>query len=117
MKKLCLALAVLIGIPSVSGMYMIYMQRKCEQLISVLEESDTDGENLKKARGMWEKLEKNLAVSANHGIIEEINESFSKAEGWQQLGETNLYLSEIQWLKKLIAHIYEEECPRMYNIM
>ena len=64
----------------------------------------------------WEKVEKILGLSANHGVIDSVNESVTDARQWQRLGEVNLLVAELKQMQRLINHITAAERPTAYNI-
>lgn len=120
MKKIYLALAVIVIVPVLSGVYIYFAETKCDELVRLIEKAEDAGGSGEKffseARKLWGQLEGIYGVSANHCMIEEVNESFTKAEAWLKLREINLYRAEIRWLKTLIERIAENEYPTAYNI-
>lgn len=121
MNRIYLAVAVLVIIPLFSGIYTVYTETRCKEISGMITESadgygEKSGEIFEGARKKWEKLEKVLAVSANHAMLERVNESFIKAEKCLKLGEKNLFLVEAEWLSRLVEHVSETEKIKPYNI-
>ena len=122
MNRIYFALAVLLLVPALSGFYLFYTETKCNELEKIIEyvaenpEYDETGEFFEKAKEKWKKIESVLALSANHSVIDHINESFTKAEAWHKLGEKNMFTAELKWLGRLVKHVSETEKPTAYNI-
>ena len=119
MNRIYLALAVLILIPALSGFYLFYTETKCDELAEMIEyasENYAEGEVFEKAKEKWDKIETVLAISANHSVVDHINESFAKAEAWLKLDDENMFIAELKCLERLVRHISETERPTVYNI-
>ena len=120
MKRIYLAVAVLVLVPLMSGAYLIYTENRCDEIVEIIQKSTQSPEGSEKlfneAKKKWDELEKILALSANHSVIDKVNESFTKAEEWQKLGSINMFLAEAEWLKKLVRHVGENEKLKAYNI-
>ncbi len=122
MNRIYLAITVLLLIPALSFAYLFYTESKCNELADIIENAvenpdySEKRELFERAKEEWGKIETVLALSVNHLLIDHINESFTKAEAWQRLGEDNMFITELKWLGKLVNHVSETEKPTVYNI-
>lgn len=121
MNKIYLSAAILLILPLLLFGYLAYTDAKCNELAEIITLADNldaqkSGELLETAREKWGSFEKILGISANHSVIDSINEGFTKAAAWQILGEEKLFSAELKNLNRLIQHLSETEKPTLFNI-
>ena len=122
MKKVYVAVCILVIIPLLSAVYISFVNIKCRELVNMAQKvyenvnRNQEKEDFQKFENKWNKLEKMLAISANHDEIDFVKESLEKSKAYLYLGNTEDYKCELKLTMKMISHIGELERPTLQNI-
>ncbi|MBQ3053694.1 MAG: DUF4363 family protein [Clostridia bacterium] len=115
MRRVYLALLILICIPVVLTFYMGYVTKKCNELKRDIWEVKTEMDFDFFAK-KWEKTEKYFAISTNHAELDMVNESITKGKEYMKSGNKSSLNAELKWIEKLLSHISGLEKPTLQNI-
>ncbi len=120
MKKTIVSLAILLIIPSLCSLYISYIENKCLEIKTIIENTNIKNEDAKeyfeKAEKEWIVLKKTLSISTNHSVIEKVNEAFVRTKSAIVTENNDIGKAELEHLSSLIAEVYQMEIPNLYNV-
>lgn len=126
MKRLKIALALIALLLSIGIGSVLYTYHTTRELSCLLEEIRTSAlqESCEETAGLcreynevWIQKEKILVKLLRHHPIDAVTGLSAQLETFAKYGETLLLLSTLDQLDESMHHIWEEECPSLYNIL
>lgn len=126
MKRLKIAVALIVLLLSIGTGSVLYTYYTTRELSCLLEEirtsalEDSCEETVRLCREyneVWIQKEQIMAKLLRHHPIDTVSELSAQLETFAKYGETLMLLSTLDQLDESIRHIWEEEYPSVYNIL
>ncbi len=126
MKRIVIALALIIGIVGVCVAERFVLHRQGEEINRLVQQAAEacqagEREQATKAAArleeLWHSAEKKLSVFVGNDDIRELELSITRLEPLSRAGNTDVFLSECALIKMLLQHIVENQQLRLTNIL
>lgn len=125
MRTFIIAIILLCLICGGLSIYGVYLDRESEALLSALSPlyDAVLAENWDAAESLFSEMERlleektpQLAVFTDHDILDDINETAARAQGYVRCREAPECIAEMESLRAMLRHIPKREALTFYNI-
>ena len=126
MRRLWIALALLLICGALSTMEYVTIQRNCDFLTTSLSTAESYISNreykkavsfIEKTQQEWENSERKLKIYLLHNEAETITENLSEIKEYAQEKKTSEYMEVSQKIKRQLLRIKQSELPDLENIL